>query len=93
MDLLNQVGLNQHKEDGLEWIKLSELTKNKRYNIVKVRRSASDYGEQVVIESDSFQVGLPQRFSVMEDLQLEQLVGKKFYFSGKLGKTHLVQFE
>jgi hypothetical protein len=29
----------------------------------------------------------------MEDLQLEQLVGKKFYFSGKLGKTHLVQFE
>ena len=95
VDRLNEVGLykSRKKKSKVPWTKLNKLQVNKFYEIKKASLESGTFGEQVVLETTSFRVGLPQRFDILSSEEISDMVGKKFCFAGIEDKAHLVTFK
>jgi len=78
---------------GLEWRKLGELEEGQMYEITKISKGKGTYGDSVVVETDDFQLNLPQRFAKFSAKELQALVGRKFAFGGVENSYHIVNFE
>jgi hypothetical protein len=74
-------------------MKLNKLKEEKRYVIKKAYKVAGTYGNQVVMETDTFRVSLPQRFGDLEEDQVDKMIGLKFFFAGVENNAHIVKFE
>jgi hypothetical protein len=96
VDKLNEIGTYKKRgknQSKLPWMKLSQLKEEKRYVIKKAYKVAGTYGNQLVLETDTFRVSLPQRFGDLEEDQVDEITGLRFFFAGVENNAHIVKFE
>ena len=78
--------------------KLDELEIGKEYEVIKIYRQKSNYGDRIVVALPEFKTNLPHRFVELlsDDNKLSLLNSTistlKFKYLGKKGKYNMVEF-